>query len=105
MTHYLGLHVWRKIAKGITDQGNRGPRQEVPKIIDQPDDIADEDADCDDIDGMRSMLMLISMMVGSRRMLQGETRTTVCFNSTLLKRRILQSPVYDLDENRDCGQR
>ena len=43
MTHYLGLHVWRKIAKGITDQGNRGPRPEVPKIIDQPDDIADED--------------------------------------------------------------
>ena len=49
--------------------------------------------------------MVISMMVGSRRMLQGETGTTVCFNSTLLKRRILQSPVYDLDENRDSEQR
>ena len=77
----------------------------MPKIIDQPDDMADEDADCDDIDGMRRMLMVISMMVGSRRMLQGETRTTVCFNSTLLKRRILQSPVYYLDENCDSDQR
>ena len=76
-----------------------------PNGDDEGADLADEDADGDDIGGMRRMLMVISMMVESRRMLQGETRTTVCFNSTLLKRTILQSPVYDLDENRDSEQR
>ena len=84
---------------GLAAIGRLGPSGD-----DEDADLADEDADGDDIGGMRRMLMVISMMVGSRRVLQGETRTTVCFNSTLLKRTILQSPVYDLDENRDSEQ-